>query len=129
MLTFGRFKSLIDGARSSHGRSVNAPIEEQHHQHRQIEGAERRVNNVARIVGQLAGQRTRRARLVIRHVRRSGGEQDERVVVVTVVAFARLRHVVNRGHKDQIYGLRLKVNSKNFCGLIYFVPHMKGFLG
>lgn len=50
----GGAESLVDGLGRLDGGSVDAPVEEEHDEHGQEEGAERRVDDVAGIVGQLA---------------------------------------------------------------------------
>ena len=57
---FRRPEALVDGPRRLHGRSIDFPVEKQHHEHGYVERAERRVNDVAGVVGHLAHQRTRR---------------------------------------------------------------------
>lgn len=64
-----RSEALVDGARRVHGRLVDAPVEEQHDEHRYVERAERRVHHVPLVVGQLAYPRARRQRLVLRPAR------------------------------------------------------------
>lgn len=49
----GSTEALVDGASSPHGSAVYAPVEEEHHKHRQIEGAQRRVHHVASVVREL----------------------------------------------------------------------------
>lgn len=58
-LTLCCFKSLIDGACGTNGCAVNAPVEEQHHEHWQIEGSESRIYNISGVVGQLTRKWTR----------------------------------------------------------------------
>lgn len=48
----GGAKSLVDGLGRLDSRPVNAPVKEEHDQHGQEETTERRVDDVARIVGQ-----------------------------------------------------------------------------
>lgn len=67
-LTFGGPKSLIDGTCGPLGGPVDAPVEEQHHEHRDVEGPECRVDDVSGVVCQLAGPRAGR-------VGRFGGTQ------------------------------------------------------
>lgn len=57
-LTFGRTEALVDGASREHSRSVDPPIEEKHHNHGYEKGAQRRINNISRVIGQLADPRT-----------------------------------------------------------------------
>lgn len=54
-----RPESLVDGSRRVNGGFVDAPVEEQHDEHRYVERAERRVHDVPLVVGQLAYPRAR----------------------------------------------------------------------
>lgn len=56
-LTFGGPKSLIDGTCGPLGGPINAPVEEQHHEHGDVEGPQGRVDDVSGVVCQLAGPR------------------------------------------------------------------------
>lgn len=49
-LTLGGLEALIDGACGAHSSPVDAPVEEEHHEHGYVEGAEGRVEHVASIV-------------------------------------------------------------------------------
>lgn len=60
--SLGGAEALIDGAGGSHGRLVDAPVEEEHDEHGYVEGAESRVHHVAGLVSQLAFPRARRVR-------------------------------------------------------------------
>jgi hypothetical protein len=54
MFYLGSAESLIDGFSCLNGRSINAPVEEEHDEHGNEETSEGRVNDVSRIVGQFA---------------------------------------------------------------------------
>jgi hypothetical protein len=49
----GSTEALVDGASGPHGSAVDAPVEEEHHEHGQIEGAQRRVHHVSSVVREL----------------------------------------------------------------------------
>lgn len=57
--TFSGLKSLIDGAGSANGRSIDSPVEEQHHKHGNIERAQGRIENITTIIGQFTFPWTR----------------------------------------------------------------------
>jgi len=60
-----RPESLVDGSRGVNGGFVDAPVEEEHDEHRYVERAQRRVHDVPLVVGQLAYPRARLRQLVL----------------------------------------------------------------
>lgn len=56
----GRSESPVDGSRRVYRRSINPPVEKQHYEHRYVERAQSRINDVTGIVNQFAGPRTGR---------------------------------------------------------------------
>lgn len=50
----GSPEALVDGTSRLHGSAVDSPVEEQHDEHRQIEGTQRRVDDVSSVVRELA---------------------------------------------------------------------------
>ena len=49
-------EALVDGSCCLHCCAVDAPVEEEHHEHWQVERPQRRIYNVASVVRQFAGQ-------------------------------------------------------------------------
>lgn len=48
-------EALVDGSRRLHCCAVDAPVEKEHHEHRQVERPQRRIHNVASVIHQLTG--------------------------------------------------------------------------
>lgn len=48
-------EALVDGSRRLHCCAVDAPVEKEHHEHRQVERPQRRIHNVASFIRQLTG--------------------------------------------------------------------------
>ena len=51
----GGAESLVDGLGGLDGGAVDAPVEEEHHQHRNEEATQGRINDVTGVIGQFAG--------------------------------------------------------------------------
>lgn len=57
-LTFCRPEALIYGTRRPYRCPINAPVEEEHDEHRDVEASESAVHHISGVVGELAGPRT-----------------------------------------------------------------------
>lgn len=60
----GSAEALVDGLCGLDGGSVDAPVEEEHHKHGEEKGSQGGIDDVARVVGQLAGPMVAVGRLI-----------------------------------------------------------------